>query len=256
MLFTSCEEVIDVDLPEGSEKLVVEGYVRTETDSSYIKLTKTLSYFDNTSAIPNVTNAMVLVNSDTFFHVGNGYYKPNSPYTGIAGTMYNLTININGEQYQSSSMLNALGQIDSIISEFKPKQGFIEEGYSVKFTGIDNRPRIKYTYFRFGFNGEDSDGKDSMSTFRVLYDNSNTVLNEPYEFELPVLRLKENDTAILHFYSVDEQVYKFLTALNNSSGGGPFSTPPANLPSNVRGKDVIGIFSAQDVMRFRHRITK
>lgn len=256
---TACEEVIDVDVPPNTVKLVVEGGVTTEPDSSFIRLTKSVAYFDNNTTTPMVTNATVLVNNDTFHHVANGIYKPAPGYTGVRGQVYSLKISVEGKQYTSSSILDPLFDIDSIISVYKPQEGFFDGGYTVKYTGIDQRPRIKYTYFRFGYKNEkDTKLRDSIFDFRVLFDNRNSVINEPYEFEIPFLRLEPGDTVLMVFRSVDEPVYRYLLALSarEDGGGGPFSTPPANLPTNIRGGDVLGVFMACDVKRYRHRIVE
>lgn len=254
---TSCEEVIEVDVPDNTVKLVVEGGVTTETDSSFIRLTKSVGYFDNTSSTPLVTNAVVVINTDTFRHVAEGIYRPEAGYKGVPGQVYNLQIRVDGREYTSTSMLEPLFQIDSIVTVYKEKEGFIEEGYTVKYIARDDRPRIKYTYFRFGFKNEvDTRQKDSMFDFRVLFDNRNSVLNEPFEFELPFLRLQPDDSVILVFRSIDEPVYKYLLALDSQGGGGPFATPPANPPSNIRGTDVLGLFMATDTKRFRYRILR
>jgi hypothetical protein len=249
VLASSCTEVIDVDVPENTVKLVVEGAVTTETDSSYVRLTKSVGYFDNTQT-PYVTNATVTVNGTVFTHKGSGIYKPAAPYAGVAGTYYNLAINYNGKQYTSGSMLEPMFQIDTIVPVFRPAEGFIEEGYTVKYIGIDNRAPIKYTYVRFGFKGLDSI-QDFYEDFRVLFDNANTKINEPFEFEVPFQRLQLGDTSLLIFRSIDEPVYRYFQALSNRQGGGPFSTPPANLPTNIRGGDVLGYFAAYDVQRYR-----
>ena len=256
-LLTSCEEKIEVDVPENTEKIVVEGAITTETDSSYVRLTKSVGYFDNTRSTPLVTNAVVTVNGISFNHVANGIYKPASPFTGTIGTVYNLNIAVDGKTYTSSSLLEPMFQVDTIVPVFKEAESFIDEGFTVKFIAIDNRTRTKYTYFRFGFkNLEDTKLQDSIFDTRVLFDNRNSIVNAPYEFELPFLRLEKGDSAILIFRSVDETVNRYYLALTNrDNGGGPFSTPPANLPTNIRGDEpAIGLFAAYDVKRYRVRI--
>jgi hypothetical protein len=257
-VLTSCEQVVDVDLPANTVKLVVEGQITTEKDSSFVRLTKSLAFFDNTSSIPLVTNATVDVNGIPFVHDTLGIYRPAKNYVGTIGQVYNLKINHEGKEYTSSSLLEPMFQIDTIIPVFKEQESFLEEGYTVKYLGIDNRSPVKYTYVRFGFNNiPNSYGQDSLFDFRVLFDNRNSVLNAPFEFEIPFLRLEPGDTSLLIFRSVDDGVYRYLLALNNrSEGGGPFSTPPANLPSNIRGGDVLGIFAAYDIKRFRTRIVE
>lgn len=257
-VLTSCEQVVDVDLPANTVKLVVEGQVTTEKDSSFVRLTKSLAFFDNTSSIPLVTDATVDVNGIAFVHDTLGIYRPASGYVGTVGQVYNLKIKHEGKEYSSSSLMEPMFQIDTIITVFKEKESFLEEGYTVKYIGIDARTPVKYTYLRFGFNNlEDSYGRDSLFDFRVLFDNRNSVINTPFEFEIPFLRLQPGDTSLLTFRSIDEDVYRYLFALTNrASGGGPFSTPPANLPSNIKGGDVLGVFAAYDIKRFRTKIVK
>ncbi len=255
LMFTSCDEVIDIDVPDNTEKIVVEGQITTEVDSSYVRLTKSLGYFDNTNATPLVTDAVVDVNGISFNHIGNGVYKASSGYVGTIGSIYNLKITHQGKTYTSSSTLEPMFEIDTVVSYFKPASGFIEEGYAVAYLAKDNRARTKYTYFRFGFtNTEDTEGKDSLFDVRILFDNRNSIINEPFVFELPFLRLQPNDTALLIFRSIDEPVNRYYQALSNrGNAGGPFSTPPANLPTNING-GALGLFAAYDVKRFRAAI--
>jgi hypothetical protein len=254
----SCEQVIDVDVPENTVKLVVEGSITTETDSSYIRLTRSVGYFDNTNSTPYVTNAAVTVNGLTFIHLSNGIYKPVSPYTGTVNTKYNLNVVADGKTYTSTSFLEEMFEIDTIIPVFKPEDVFGDAGYTVKYIGRDGRPPVKYTYFRFGFNSEErSAGKDSIEDFRVLFDNKSMVQGT-YEFEIPGHDMQLNDTSIMIFRSIDEPVYRYYFALTNRSSGGPFSTPPANLPTNIIGvnEPALGLFAAYDVKRYRTRIVE
>lgn len=253
-LLASCTEVIDVEVPDNTVKLVVEGAITTEVDSSFVRLTQSVGYFDNPTQTPYVTNATVTVNGVSFTYTDSGYYRPTAGYTGIVGTNYQLTINHNGKQYTSTSLLEPMFKIDTIIPVFKQAEGFLEEGYTVAYLGTDVRPQIKYTYLRFGVKGKDSI-QDFIEDFRVLFDNRGQDPNKPVVFEVPFVRLQPGDTNILVFRSVDESMYRYLLALGNrSGGGGPFSTPPANLPSNIKGQDALGIFAAYDVQRYRTAI--
>lgn len=254
IFLASCTEVIDVEVPDNTVKLVVEGAITTETDSSFVRLTQSVGFFDNTSQTPYVTNATVTVNGVPFTYTDSGYYRPTAGYIGVIGTNYQLTVNHNGKLYTSSSLLEPMFKIDTIIPVFKQAEGFLEEGYTVAYFGTDTRPQLKYTYLRFGFKGKDSI-QDFIDDFRVLFDNKGQDPNKPVVFEVPFVRLQPGDTNILVFRSVDESVYRYFLALNNrTDGGGPFSTPPANLPSNVRGEDVLGLFAAYDVQRYRTAI--
>lgn len=249
---TSCTEVIDVDVPETAERLVVEGMICTERDSSYVLLSKSVSYFSD-GQIPAVTNAHVEVNGVHFTHAGHGYYYPPVGYTGVINTMYNLKVIYDGSEFTASSMLDPMYDIDTVTSVFKQKEGFLREGWTAVTWGTDNRPRVKYTMFRFGFKNQKTEGKDSLFNDNILFDNRSSKLGERTPFELPFLRLEKNDTVLMIYRSIDQTVYNFYLALESRGGGGPFSTPPANLPTNIRG-GALGIFMAQDVKRFRVRL--
>jgi hypothetical protein len=255
IIFSACQEVIELDTPPTANKLVIEGVISTETDSSYIRLTRTLNYFDNNSPVPPVDNATITVNGIAFTHTGNGIYKAASPYTGVPNTMYNLSVVYEGKTYTSASMLEQGFDVDTIFPVFKPAAGFIPAGYAVKYIATDNRPRVKYTYFKFGFkNDQITKGQDSIFGFRVLFDNKDFPVNAPYEFELPLYRFEEGDSCILIFRSIDENVFRYLDALGNRGGNAFFGSPPANLPTNIKG-DALGLFAAYDVKRYRVRIT-
>jgi len=250
---SACTEKIEVDIPENTEKLVVEGAVTSELDSSFIRLTQSVGFFDDNKPTPTIENATVTVNGVPFLHTTKGIYKPAASYLGTAGNTYNLIIAHNGKQYTSSSTLEPMFKIDTVVPVFKAAQGFLEEGYTVAYFGFDTRPQIKYTYVRFGFKGKDSIN-ESYSDFRVLFDNKGQDPTQPVVFEIPFVRLNIGDTSLLIFRSIDQSLYRYLLALGNRGGGGPFSTPPANLPSNIKGENALGLFAAYDVVRFRTRI--
>ena len=133
---TSCTEIITVDVPQTSGKLVVEGYVSTEPNMSYVSLSKTTSYFSN-NINPPVSYAFVMVNSDTFFADYAGHYKPHNYYKGVLNTTYNLKVICDGVTYTASSILNPLIQIDSVFIFIHHDAELIaKEGYSISFNFI------------------------------------------------------------------------------------------------------------------------
>ena len=251
LLIVSCKEKINIDIPDGDPKLVIEAELSTEVDSSFVRLTKSANYYSSADYL-KVTNALVLINTDTFYPVSNGIYKPKASYVGVTNKTYSLKIVSEGKTYTSTSTLTPMFRVDSLQQVFKPAQGFLKEGYTVKYFGLDNREPIKYTYFRFGKN--DLQGNDSLFDDKILFDNGSTQSGQ-YEFELPFLRLKKGDYTYLIFRSVDKNMYDFINAYNNQTSGapGPFQVPPANLPTNIIG-GALGYFATYDVVRSRFNI--
>lgn len=244
----SCREKVDIDLGFAGEKLVVEGSVSTETDSSFVQLSLTAPYTGSEPS-PAVTNAVVEVAEENnpavlFTHVGNGLYKPAAGYKGIADRTYKLKVVYNGKEYTAESKLEPMFEVDSTLQqEFKTADGFIEEGYAIKYLSRDSREPVKYTWFNFGKN-------DTLENFDVLFNSENLVLNQWVPFELPFFRAQKGDSVMLIFRSIDRNVNNYLLALANLNSGapGPFQTPPANPPTNIKG-GAVGFFYAVDVVR-------
>jgi len=254
IFMSACSEVVTVDIPQSADKLVVEGYVSTETDSSYIMLSKTVSYY-SLAKIPQVNDAFVKVNADTFFNVGFGYYKPRSPYKGITNVTYNLAVAYQGVTYKSVSTLQPLIKIDTLFKIIHhDKELIAPDGYSLSFNFMfDNENQ--YTYFRDGFKNDlTSFGKDSIYDQLVTFDSKNSFYGVWMPFDVPLLRLQPNDTALLLFKSCDFNAFNYYNAISaNARGGSPFSSPPSNLPTNITG-GALGFFAAQDVKHYRIRI--
>jgi hypothetical protein len=186
--------------------------------------------------------------------VAEGVYRTKASYVAAPNTTYNLKIVAEGKTYTSTSTLTPMFRVDSIQQVYKPAQGFLKEGYTVKYFAYDDRAPIKYTYFRFGKNSQNAE--DSLFDTKILFDNGVT-RNGSYEFELPFLRLQPNDYTYLIFRSVDKNMYDFITAYNNqtSEAPGPFQVPPANLPTNIIG-GALGYFATFDVVRTKRFLIK
>lgn len=251
--FASCTEVITVDVPQASGKLVIEGYVSAEPNMSYVSISKTTSYFSN-GIKPVVSNAFVMVNSDTFFADYAGHYKPHNSYQGVLGTTYNLTVIYDGVTYNATSTLNPLIQIDSTFQFIHHDAELIApEGYSISFNFIF-KDQYQYTYFRDGFKNNLTNGKDSIYKQMVTFDSKNSKYGVWNPFDIPLLRLQPGDTALLMFMSCDQNLFNVYNQINtNSRSGSPFSNPPSNLPNNIRG-GAIGIFAAYEKKSFRIKI--
>ena len=253
----SCKEKIDLNVPGGTPKLVVEAELTTETDSSFVKLTKTSDYY-STAAYPVVSTAAVTVNDGVstviFSYVGNGIYKPTSPYVGVAGKTYSLKIVAEGTTYTSSAVLEPMFSVDSVFQVYKPKEGFLPDGYSINYLGLDNRTKIKYTYFRGGY-FDTIVKRDSITKDKILFNNDQTPIGTPYAFELPFTRFQKGDIYLMIFRSTDKFMTDFIQAYSDQTGGapGPFQAPPANLPTNITG-GAIGYFATYDVVRRRYTV--
>jgi len=251
-LLFGCTEQVDVPLTDSAEKIVVEAYVCTEVDSSFVRISKTIPYFSKEKP-PVVSNAVVEVfdGSQTllFNYVGDGVYKPIAGYKADTSKQYNLKITHEGKSYESNAYLYPMFDVETELDlEFKKAEFFLEEGFAVTYWSIDRRPGDIYTVFTTWEN-------DTAQDFRIIFGSEELVKYERRPFELPFYRAQPGDTLSLIFKSIGKVQADYIIALDQLTGGagGPFQTPPANPPTNING-GALGYFKACDVVRVGKRI--
>lgn len=250
---SSCQEKIDIDVPGGEPKLVIEAEINSDENiGSYVKLSLSSNYF-GPKEYPQVNDAEVTINGIAFIKTDEGLFFPPSGYKGYPDTTYNLVVKYNGKTYTATSKLEPMFRVDSLFQTFKPKEGFLPEGYSISYSGFDSRKPIKYTYFQSGIITDDF--KDSLENGLVLFDNSVTPIGRQYDFELPFTRFEKGDKFYCIFRSCDKAMYDLLSEYGNQNSGapGPFQTPPTNLPTNIKG-GALGYFATYDYKRFDYTV--
>ena len=122
LLLTSCEKEIDIDYHQVDKLYVAEGLV-TQSGSTnrtnkptYVRLTTTQDMTDNVSNSHNLTGATVVLSEDgyvldTLRYWRNGYYI--SDCQGYEGSQYTIDIYLDGNHFQSSSVMQAEPQFAS-----------------------------------------------------------------------------------------------------------------------------------------------
>lgn len=121
-LLTSCEKVIDIDYHQVAELYVAEGLVTQNASTNrtnrptYVRLTTTQDMTDNVSNSHNLIGATIVLTEDGFVldtlrYWHNGYYI--SDYQGYEGSQYTLDIYIDGNHFQSTSVMQAAPQFSS-----------------------------------------------------------------------------------------------------------------------------------------------
>ncbi|MFY8019560.1 MAG: DUF4249 family protein [Bacteroidia bacterium] len=251
---SACQEKIDIDVPGGEPKLVIEAEVNSDENiGSYVKLSLSSNYF-GPAEYPQVKEAEVSINGIAFIKADDGLFLAPSGYKGYPDTTYNLVVKYNGKTYTASSKLEPMFRVDSLFQTFKPRDGFLPEGYSISYSGFDAREPIKYTYFQSGIISKTTFG-DSLINGLILFDNSVTPIGKSYNFELPFTRFNKGDQFYCIFRSCDKAMFDLLSEYNNQNSGapGPFQVPPANLPTNIKG-GALGYFATYDYKRFDYTV--
>ena len=263
--FTSCEDVVDVKLDgEDIDLIAVEAYINTKAENNvYVKLERTLAV-NQTTQNPVISNAIVQLSDDaatpntvTLEEQGNtGIYllPAETSYPGVTGRTYTLTITtpdgtvITGEEY-----LQEIETLDSVKVNLSDRGNYEYLGIyinSQETPGLGN-----YYKWDIYINGEFlNDGEDLAFASDELVDGNyiyDMLILLDWEDEEEDKILHQGDTIVVEQLSISKAAYEFYWGLDDQAwAGGPFSVPPANVPSNLTssdGKRILGLFSARDI---------
>lgn len=268
----SCEEEIQLELnnPE-NQRIVVEGRITSELGNQPIRITQTLSYFENELA-PPVTDAEVYIveegSGEEFpLHLIDdslGIYQTNS-VAGQFGENYSLIINHGDESYKATSYLDTVPLIDSITFEYQYLTyfGFSFGIYVIKMSFYEPPPEGQYYRIDIYLN-------DTLYTDEIVEPVylSDFQINDKYLanielYSIPQERIKLDTNVVrLEMFSISEDELIFLGELINETygNGSIFSGPPANIESNIEntsgGLDGIGFFGASGVSKIEAVLIK
>lgn len=251
----SCEDVIQLNVPETEKYFVVEGTITDQAGEQVIKLSESQALL-STDMPKGITNAVVKVTDNTgkvyeFKDTQNqGIYKwtPSSAseIMGKIGNTYTLQIASAGETFKAISEMKRVPKIDSIVYKYedspspnqtgddKPKQGYEANFYANDFVGVGDCYRIKVYK-----NGKLFSGADNIViAYDAIANKSN--VGDGLMFIRPLRRsvspelYLENDKVKVELNSITESHFDFWTQLRTElNNTGLFATPAARIPCNV-----------------------
>lgn len=238
-MLISCEDVIDVEVPTASPRLVVEASINWEKGTTgsnqIIKLSTSTPYFDTTEN--NVTGASVKVtNMDTnteyvFVDQNNGIYSITN-FSPIIGDSYTLEIVYNGETYTATETLKSIPEINAV--EQSLEGGFDDDVLDVSIFFDDPVDEENYYLVRFI---EEGDSRLILETLSDEFVNGNEIdifFEKDRDEEDSQEEFNPGDNVMITLVGVSERFYNYSDLLieQYDSGGDPFSTTPAEIKGN------------------------
>ncbi|WP_162915783.1 DUF4249 family protein [Paraflavitalea soli] len=249
--FSSCEKVIDVNLPDGEKLPYLDAWITNKPGKQTIKFLRAVNYLEN-KAPEVVTGAQIVVtdvtdNKTYNFTFQNGAYEydAGAAAIGIIGHTYKLNITWDGQQFEATDKLTRVTKVDSISVEYRDEEktsGDEKVGYYAEMHARDLIGGTDYTWIRTYKNGslnyhvnemvaidasfyEDaSDGYVFIEPFR----EGITSDGEPYE---------KGDVVKVVLRSLSKPTYDFLDQLiDQLYSGGLFAKVLQNVPSNIFNK--------------------
>lgn len=263
--FWSCEDNIYPELEQAEPQIVIDAWINDNQAPQYIRITETLPYFDSVSNA-GVENATVYIIDNEgniqfdFLEKSPGVYEwipsPEYPQIGTIMNSYNLYVEIEEKVYTSSSLLNRVPEIDSIVFSYK-EESIYPEGYYAQFYANDivgpgdtywikaykngsflNKPNEINLAFDAGFAaGSNIDGISFMEMIRELINPHDT---DAAGDELP--SFLPGDSVFVEIHSINNESFTYLTELmiqTDRPGGFAelFSVPLSNVPTNIVSTD-------------------
>lgn len=253
---TSCEEVIDVNLPTAEPKLVVDATINwnkgTTGNVQAIKLTTTTGYYQ--SEIPKVSGATVFIKNSAnqvfnFIEESNGQYKCVN-FSPQLNETYILTILYKGQTYNATEKLLPSPAITDV--EQKDDLGFNSDQIGLKINFNDFPNQINHYLTRFDSTihpfpeyqtipDEFTEGKNMAA----LYSNE---------------KLKKGDLIHISLIGISKTFYNYMTiVLANANPTGVFQVPPSKVIGNIvnqtdKNNFALGYFRLGEVEKLEYSV--
>ncbi len=246
-LFTSCEDVIDIELNSIEPKLVIDGSITDETNSCVISLSKSGDYFEP-GIYPTVSEATVSVidqsGTKSYFEERQPGVYVSDNLRGIENTAYTLTVIAEGKEYEANVVMPKKVNISSLSYQETPQFMEFTGGYLVLChlydpIDVENFYRMKV----YNIN-DDLEGNKSLYLFDDSFvDGNEVVLLWDTEQFMP------QDTIVVELQTLDESTYDYYLTLqsireNNFIGNANPADPETNISNGA-----LGYFGAYTVSR-------
>lgn len=264
LLFSACTERIDIELDSTYTRLIVEGYVNTDSVRHRVRLSTSADFFSN-QPTPDVSGALVQISYDSeqFLlledHENPGMYVSEEAFRGRAGTTYILSIsdvdvNNDGESesYSASSTMPGGVVLDYIELKYVSYPMF--SGYIIFMYGSHPPEQSDWLGYKVWKNSDLL--TDTLSKYQTFSDD---LFDDGGFSALPTVFLDESnprealqtgDTVTFEVEQIERFYYDFVNAVMlESMGNIPlFTGPSANAPSNISNGGM-GIFTAYSTNR-------
>ncbi len=262
-LLWRCTERIEVEVDSTYTRLVVEGYLTTDTMAHSVKLSLSGDYFANKPA-DRISDALVRIDDGdqivelTESESEKGLYLTEPDFHGIPGKTYTLLISqvdvdADGEyeEYTAQSELHPVARMDSIGLELMETPHF--KVYQVLVYAWDP-PETNYYAFKVYKNSTLL--TDTLSELIVQNDE---FFNGSYTYGIPSQFLDQDkegelllpgDTVTFELNGITEEYYRYIMEAQSEVfyHTPMFSGPPANIMSNISNGG-LGFFSAYSIER-------
>jgi hypothetical protein len=228
---TSCDDVIDVEVPTSKSRLVIEASLDwqkgTTGNNQIIKLNTSTPYFDTIKSNPAVGALVKVTNNNSeaeyvFVDQNNGTYTINN-FVPVINDSYTLEVVYNNETFRAIETLKSVSPIKRV--EQSLEGGFDEEILDVSMFWDDPADEQNFYLIKF------IDKFEILPIFEDFTDEfvNGNELDTFFEDEYT-----EGDIVEFTLYGISERYNNYMVLLieQYDSAGDPFSPVPSKLKGN------------------------
>lgn len=254
VLFSSCEDVIDVDVTLDEPRLVLDALIRVDTTQEFVdvkvKITKTTSFFESVEVVSDLESIFIYYGLENEFgdiidgsysnlaeiEPGSGIYEPDPNFSSDQRirtnaieneTTFWLILDHEERRYAGKTYYATSVAIDNLEQGDGTLFGDDETEVVISYTDEPEKENFYVFDFDFGnfLPSEDTFYQDQPFSFSYFYDES---LDTGQEVSVSIL-------------GATEGFYDYMNLLIEQSEGsfGPFQVPVATVRGNIF--DVTGI---------------
>lgn len=237
---TSCEDVIDVDVPTSAPRLVIEASLDWEKgttgNNQVVKLSTSTPFFDNAANTIVIGASVKVTNNNsnaeyTFTDQNDGTYTI-SNFVPVINDSYTLEVAYNGEMYRATETLKSVSPIKRV--EQSIEGGFDDEVLDVSIFWDDPADEENFYLIRFIEQGDlVAEFEDYPDEF-VNGNELDTFFEKDREDDDDQAEFNSGDTVEFILYGISEQYDNYISLLieQYDADGDPFSTIPVKLKGN------------------------
>jgi len=233
LIWSSCQEVITVELPNQEPKLIVDALIRIDTSVSStlvsVAIRQTSDFFGEISPVsvdqitmsnldnPGNNTDQVLDETEP----GSGIYQQFFSTEELARDRWFLQINYQGEFYVAESLMQYSVPIDQLT--IGDGSLFTEESTELLVRYTDIADREDYYLFDYG-------NDDFFASEDLFYDGQQFEFSYFYEEQFD-----PGDTLTVSIMGIDRDFFNYMNLLReqNEGGFGPFATPAVSVRGNL-----------------------
>ena len=233
LIWSSCQEVITVELPNQEPKLIVDALIRIDTTIGStlvtVSIRQTSDFFGEISPVsvdqitmsnldnPGNNTDQVLDETEP----GSGIYQQFFSTEELARDRWFLQINYQGEFYVAESLMQYSVPIDQLtIGDGSLFSGDVTE-LLVRYSDIGGRE----DYYLFDYGND-----DFFASEDVFYDGQQFEFSYFYDEQF-----NPGDTLTVSIMGIDRDFFNYMNLLREQSEGGfgPFATPAVSVRGNL-----------------------